>query len=62
MTGDTIVRSRQRSGWHWLRLGLAALWVLWAATAWWTAPREAATERMRADFDSGRVVCDEYAA
>jgi hypothetical protein len=61
MTGDTIARSRRLDGWQIVRIGLVVLWILWAALAWWTSPRHADTERMRADFDTGRVVAFEFA-
>jgi hypothetical protein len=61
MTGDTIARSRRLDGWQAARIGLVVLWILWAALAWWTSPRHADTERMRADFDTGRVVAFEFA-
>lgn len=61
MTGDTIARSRRLNGWQIARIGLVVLWIVWAAFAWWTSPREAGTEQMRADFGAGRVVTYEYA-
>lgn len=38
-----------------VRVGLAVLWVVWAALAWWSAPRETTAEQFDADFAAGRI-------
>jgi hypothetical protein len=55
MTGDTIARSRRLNGWQIARIGLVALWVLWAALAWWTQPRYADIQQARDDLLQSRV-------
>ncbi|GIF53405.1 hypothetical protein DFJ67_1131 [Asanoa ferruginea] len=45
-----------------LRLVLLGLWVAWALTAWWTAPRTATIDQARADAAAGRVVAFEFAS
>ncbi|MFG1919268.1 hypothetical protein [Micromonospora sp. NPDC048898] len=39
-----------------LRWGLALLWVLWAALAWWVEPRESTEAQLDRDLAGGRVV------
>ena len=62
MTGDTIARSRRLNGWQIARIGLVALWVLWAAFAWWTQPRQADIQQARDDLASGRAAKVSFAA
>src|SRR5258705_6767137 len=38
------------------RVLLALLWLGWAVSAWWTAPRPSQEEQARADLAAGRVV------
>ena len=38
---------------RWLLLGL---WVVWAAAAWWTAPRQSTFAQAIADAEAGRIV------
>ncbi len=42
------------------RLVLVGLWVVWAAAAWWTAPRAASLEQARADASAGRVLAYQW--
>ncbi|GIF65965.1 hypothetical protein Ais01nite_40000 [Asanoa ishikariensis] len=44
-----------------LRLALVGLWVVWAAAAWWVAPRAATFERAEADAAADRVVSYQWA-
>jgi hypothetical protein len=44
-----------------LRLGLALLWLVWAVSAWWTAPRVATVERALADAAADQVVGYQWA-
>jgi len=44
-----------------LRLVLLGLWVVWAAAAWWTAPRAATIEQARADAAAERIVAHQWA-
>ncbi|MEV4618840.1 hypothetical protein AB0J74_09070 [Asanoa sp. NPDC049573] len=44
-----------------LRLVLVGLWVVWAAAAWWTAPRAATIEQARADAAADRIVAHRWA-
>jgi len=49
--------------WRWwdvLRLALVLLWLLAAATAWWTAPRKQSYEQARADVAAGRVTAYQW--
>src|SRR5688500_4437808 len=55
MTGDTIARSRRLNGWRIARIGLVAVWVLWAALAWWTQPRYADVQQACDDLLRRRV-------
>ncbi|GAB1691857.1 hypothetical protein [Krasilnikovia sp. M28-CT-15] len=44
--------------WPWwavLRIAVVVLWLLAAATAWWTAPRQQSYQQARADVAAGRV-------
>ena len=38
-----------------LRIALVVLWMVWAALAWWTAPRESTVERAAAALAADRV-------
>jgi len=38
------------------RIALAGLWLVWAAVAWWSAPRPATFEQLDSDLTAGRVV------
>ncbi|RZU54348.1 hypothetical protein EV385_6299 [Krasilnikovia cinnamomea] len=49
---------RPLARWPWwavLRIAVVGLWVLAAATAWWTAPRQQSYAQARADVAAGRV-------
>ncbi|MEV4533720.1 hypothetical protein AB0J82_07805 [Asanoa sp. NPDC049518] len=46
----------------WLRYLILGLWVVWAAAAWWTAPRQSTVERAIADAEAGRVVAHQSVA
>ncbi|MGN9811764.1 hypothetical protein ACTMSW_20685 [Micromonospora sp. BQ11] len=39
-----------------VRWGLPALWLLWAALGWWTAPRQVDAAELERDLAAGRVV------
>lgn len=41
--------------WRAVRVGLALLWVGWAALAWWSAPRGSTVAAAHADLAGGRV-------
>jgi hypothetical protein len=43
-----------------LRLVLLGLWVVWAAAAWWTAPRAATVEQASADAAAHRIVAHQW--
>jgi hypothetical protein len=43
-------------GWAVARLVVVAIWIVAAAAAWWTAPRIATVDHLRADIAAGRVV------
>jgi hypothetical protein len=63
--GDAVVqhvdgRWRLRSWWSVLRIALVVLWMIWAALAWWSAPRTATVEQARADLASGQVTTYEW--
>jgi hypothetical protein len=45
----------------WIRFVILGLWVVWAAAAWWTAPRVSTVEQARADVTADRVVAYEWA-
>src|SRR5687768_17262571 len=45
----------------WLRYVILGLWVVWAAAAWWTAPRAATFEQARAEAAAGRMVVYQWA-
>ncbi|MBO4165043.1 hypothetical protein [Micromonospora antibiotica] len=46
--------------WGALRITLVLLWLLGAATTWWTAPRQQGYDRARADVVAGRVVAYQW--
>ena len=46
--------------WRILRLVLVGLWLVAAATAWWTTPRQAGYARAQADVLAGRVVAYQW--
>ena len=46
---------------QWLRWVIFGLWVVWAAVAWWSAPRASTVEQARADASADRVVAYEWA-
>ncbi|RKN19943.1 hypothetical protein D7147_13580 [Micromonospora musae] len=70
MTGDVArQRSTHEAGfrrwstwWQVLRVVLLVLWICWAASSWWSAPRQASTARARADLSAGRMVSYQWAA
>ncbi|MEV4808286.1 hypothetical protein [Micromonospora avicenniae] len=53
---------RAPAWWPVLRVVLLALWIVWAASSWWSAPRQANTTRARADLAAGRTVSYQWAA
>ena len=46
--------------WRVLRLALVAMWLAAAATAGWTAPRQAGYAQAQADALAGRVVAHQW--
>ncbi|WFE21550.1 hypothetical protein O7621_27605 [Solwaraspora sp. WMMD937] len=56
--GLAIVRAV--AWWTVLRLVIVLLWLVAAATAWWTAPRQHDYDQARADVAAGRVVAYQW--
>ncbi|MEV0155466.1 hypothetical protein AB0H57_17230 [Micromonospora sp. NPDC050686] len=64
MTGDVARQdvtgagepARWRGWWRVLRIVLVVVWVGWAASSWWSAPRAASTAQARSDLSAGRMV------
>ncbi|GIJ81209.1 hypothetical protein SAMN05443287_10915 [Micromonospora phaseoli] len=56
----TVRAGRSWRWWDALRLGLVALWLAAAGTAWWTAPRTQSYDQARADLAAGRVVAYQW--
>lgn len=65
MTGETddqrFVSWRSWRPWRALRVGLIGAWCLWAVLAWWTAPRPADVEKVRADIAANDVAVYQWA-
>ena len=55
-----VLTGRTRRWWDVLRLGLILLWLLGAATTWWTAPRKQSYDQARADVAAGRVTAYQW--
>jgi hypothetical protein len=60
VTTGTLVR--RLDIWVVLRVGLVGVWLVWAALAWWTAPRPSTADQARADLYDGRVVAAQWAS
>ncbi|RKN53129.1 hypothetical protein D7193_25455 [Micromonospora costi] len=43
------------------RLVLVVLWVAWAASSWWSAPRQASTAQASSDLSAGRMLSYRWA-
>ncbi|WBB49810.1 hypothetical protein O3597_04835 [Verrucosispora sp. WMMA2044] len=57
---DDVPADRRRHWWTVLRLGVVALWLVAAGTAWWTAPRQQSYDQAEADLAAGRVVAHQW--